>query len=96
MAERGHGAIVNVSTMVVEFGMSGMALYGSSKAALELLTKWSDLEVLRGLSRSGKNLGEAVPLFMLADPGQQCRQILPSELPLERSRGGVVALLELH
>jgi NAD(P)-dependent dehydrogenase (short-subunit alcohol dehydrogenase family) len=39
MAERGHGAIVNVSTMVAQFGADGMALYGSSKAALELLTK---------------------------------------------------------
>lgn len=39
MAERGHGAIVNVSTMVASFGMSGMSLYGSSKAALQLLTK---------------------------------------------------------
>jgi NAD(P)-dependent dehydrogenase (short-subunit alcohol dehydrogenase family) len=39
MAERGHGAIINVSTMVAEFGVAGMALYGSSKAALELLTK---------------------------------------------------------
>jgi NAD(P)-dependent dehydrogenase (short-subunit alcohol dehydrogenase family) len=39
MAERGHGAIVNVTTMVADFGMSGMALYGSSKAALVLLTK---------------------------------------------------------
>ncbi len=39
MAERGRGAIVNVSTMVAEFGMAGMGLYGSSKAALELLTK---------------------------------------------------------
>ena len=39
MAERGHGAIVNVSTMVATFGMSGMSLYGSSKAALQLLTK---------------------------------------------------------
>lgn len=33
MAERGHGAIVNVSTMVAEYGVAGMALYGSSKAA---------------------------------------------------------------
>ncbi len=42
MAERGNGAIVNVSTMVAGFGADGMALYGSSKAALELLTKaWS-------------------------------------------------------
>ena len=39
MATRGGGAIVNVSTMVAKFGQAGMALYGSSKAALELLTK---------------------------------------------------------
>lgn len=39
MAERGKGAIVNVSTMVAEFGMNGMALYGASKAAIKLLTK---------------------------------------------------------
>src|SRR5690348_3946226 len=42
MAARGNGAIVNVTTMVAEFGMANMALYGSSKAALVLLTKsWS-------------------------------------------------------
>ena len=39
MAQRGHGVIVNVSTMVAEFGKAQMALYGSSKAALVLLTK---------------------------------------------------------
>lgn len=39
MADRGRGAIVNVSTMVANFGVAGMALYGSSKAALNLLTK---------------------------------------------------------
>jgi NAD(P)-dependent dehydrogenase (short-subunit alcohol dehydrogenase family) len=39
MARRGHGAIVNVSTMVAARGMAGMALYGSSKAAVELMTK---------------------------------------------------------
>ena len=39
MGERGHGAIVNVTTMVSTIGMNGMALYGSSKAALVLLTK---------------------------------------------------------
>ncbi|MFJ6386915.1 SDR family NAD(P)-dependent oxidoreductase [Streptomyces sp. NPDC091972] len=39
MAERGRGAVVNVSTMVADFGMAGMALYGSSKAAVNLLTK---------------------------------------------------------
>ncbi|MCW2917735.1 MAG: NAD(P)-dependent dehydrogenase, short-chain alcohol dehydrogenase family [Actinomycetia bacterium] len=39
MAERGHGAIINVTTMVAEYGVDGMSLYGSSKAALVLLTK---------------------------------------------------------
>ncbi|NQW90151.1 SDR family oxidoreductase [Curtobacterium sp. VKM Ac-2861] len=39
MAERGAGAIVNVTTMVAEFGAAGMGLCGASKAALVLLTK---------------------------------------------------------
>jgi NAD(P)-dependent dehydrogenase (short-subunit alcohol dehydrogenase family) len=39
MAQRCTGAIVNVSTMVAEYGAAGMSLYGSSKAALNLLTK---------------------------------------------------------
>jgi NAD(P)-dependent dehydrogenase (short-subunit alcohol dehydrogenase family) len=39
MAKRGHGSIINISTMVADFGMNGMGLYGSSKAALVLLTK---------------------------------------------------------
>ncbi|HWG63444.1 MAG TPA: SDR family oxidoreductase [Streptosporangiaceae bacterium] len=39
MAERGAGSIINISTMVASFGMPGMAIYGASRAALELLTK---------------------------------------------------------
>jgi NAD(P)-dependent dehydrogenase (short-subunit alcohol dehydrogenase family) len=39
MAERGGGAIVNVTTMVAEFGMAGLSAYGASKAATALLTK---------------------------------------------------------
>ena len=39
MAEREWGSIVNISTMVASFGQAGMALYGASRAALELLTK---------------------------------------------------------
>ena len=39
MIERGHGAIVNLTTMVANFGQADMPLYGSSKAALQLLTK---------------------------------------------------------
>jgi NAD(P)-dependent dehydrogenase (short-subunit alcohol dehydrogenase family) len=39
MAKAGKGAIVNVTTMVANYGAPGMSLYGSSKAALNLLTK---------------------------------------------------------
>jgi NAD(P)-dependent dehydrogenase (short-subunit alcohol dehydrogenase family) len=39
MAERGKGSIINILTMVAHFGMPDMGLYGSSKAALMLLTR---------------------------------------------------------
>ena len=39
MAKRGKGAIVNISTMVADYGMPGMSLYSASKAAINLLTK---------------------------------------------------------
>lgn len=39
MTAHGSGAIVNVTTMVASFGFAGLALYGASKAALQLLTK---------------------------------------------------------
>jgi NAD(P)-dependent dehydrogenase (short-subunit alcohol dehydrogenase family) len=39
MAANGGGTIVNITTMVASFGAPGMALYGSTKAALTLLTK---------------------------------------------------------
>ncbi len=39
MAGLGEGAIVNVTTIVANLGMPGFPLYGSSKAALQALTK---------------------------------------------------------
>ena len=39
MAKRRKGAIVNLSTMAADYGAPGMSLYGSSKAAINLLTK---------------------------------------------------------
>jgi NAD(P)-dependent dehydrogenase (short-subunit alcohol dehydrogenase family) len=39
MASRGGGAVINVSTMAARFGLPGLAAYGASKAAVELLTK---------------------------------------------------------
>jgi NAD(P)-dependent dehydrogenase (short-subunit alcohol dehydrogenase family) len=39
MANRGKGAVINITTMVAQYGHANMALYGSTKAALVLLTK---------------------------------------------------------
>jgi NAD(P)-dependent dehydrogenase (short-subunit alcohol dehydrogenase family) len=39
MAERERGVIINVSSMMSQYGAAGIALYGSSKAAVNLLTK---------------------------------------------------------
>jgi NAD(P)-dependent dehydrogenase (short-subunit alcohol dehydrogenase family) len=43
MATRGHGSIVNVTTFGATVPVAGGGLYGSTKAALELLTRsWAD------------------------------------------------------
>jgi NAD(P)-dependent dehydrogenase (short-subunit alcohol dehydrogenase family) len=57
MAKRGRGAIVNVSSMVSTFGLPGMALYGSSKSALNLLTKAWAAE----FGRNGVRVNEVLP-----------------------------------
>ncbi len=90
MAERGHGAIVNVSTMVAEFGMAGMALYGSSKAALELLTKaWAAEFGPRGVrvnaispgpTRTPGTAGMGESLDQLAAAGPAGRPASPEEI----------------
>jgi NAD(P)-dependent dehydrogenase (short-subunit alcohol dehydrogenase family) len=39
MAERGHGAIVNVTSLAADRGLAIMGLYGATKAALAALTR---------------------------------------------------------
>jgi NAD(P)-dependent dehydrogenase (short-subunit alcohol dehydrogenase family) len=57
MAKRGKGAIVNLSTMVADYGATGMSLYGSSKAAINLLTKTRAAEY----GRSGVRVNAVSP-----------------------------------
>ena len=43
MVERGHGVVINVTTVAATTPAAGAGIYGASKAALELLTKlWAD------------------------------------------------------
>ena len=39
MMERGHGSVVNVTTMVASKGVAGASVYSASKAAVESLTR---------------------------------------------------------
>lgn len=90
MAARGHGAIVNVSTMVAEYGVSGMALYGSSKAALNLLTKaWAAEFGPRGVrvnavepgpTRTESTVGMGEALDALAAEAPAGRPAAPEEI----------------
>jgi NAD(P)-dependent dehydrogenase (short-subunit alcohol dehydrogenase family) len=90
MAARGKGAIVNVTTMVAQFGMPNMALYGSSKAALALLTKTWAAEfgpsgvrvnaVSPGPTRTEGTLGMGEALDLLASTAPGGRPGLPEEI----------------
>jgi NAD(P)-dependent dehydrogenase (short-subunit alcohol dehydrogenase family) len=90
MAERGHGVIINVTTMVAEFGMAQMALYGSSKAALVLLTKSWAAEygpsgvrvnaVSPGPTRTEGTAGMGEALEQLAAAAPSGRPGLPEEI----------------
>src|ERR1700739_4745291 len=76
MAERGWGSIVNVSTMVASFGQAGMALYGASRAALELLTKaWAAEYGARGVRVNAVAPGPTRTAMMEAIPDEMVNQL---------------------
>ncbi|WP_328390863.1 SDR family oxidoreductase [Streptomyces sp. NBC_00400] len=90
MAERGSGAIVNVSTMAAELGIAGVALYGSSKAAVNLLTKsWAAEYGPRGVrvnavqpgpTRTEGTAGMGADLDTLASQAPAGRPANPGEI----------------
>ena len=76
MAERGWGSIVNISTMVANFGQPGMALYGASRAALELLTKaWAAEYGPRGVRVNAVAPGPTRTRMMEAVPEEMVKQL---------------------
>ncbi len=76
MAERGWGSIVNISTMVASFGQAGMALYGASRAALELLTKaWAAEYGPSGVRVNAVAPGPTRTRMMEAVPAEMVNQL---------------------
>jgi NAD(P)-dependent dehydrogenase (short-subunit alcohol dehydrogenase family) len=101
MAKRGNGAVVNVSTMVAQFGADGMALYGSTKAALELLTKAWAAE----FGRSGVRVNAISPgptrtegTAAMGEALDQLASLAPAGRPArpEEIAAGIVFLLSDH
>ncbi len=77
MAERGWGSIVNVSTMVASFGQAGMAMYGASRAALELLTKaWAAEYGPSGVRVNAVAPGPTRTRMMEAVPDEMVNQLV--------------------
>jgi NAD(P)-dependent dehydrogenase (short-subunit alcohol dehydrogenase family) len=76
MAERGWGSIVNISTMVASFGQPGMAMYGASRAALELLTKaWAAEYGGRGVRVNAVSPGPTRTAMMEGIPAELVNQL---------------------
>jgi len=64
MAARGSGKVINITTMAASFGMPGLAAYGASKAAVELLTKAWAVEY----GPSGVNVNAIAPGPIRTEP----------------------------
>src|SRR6201987_1874518 len=76
IAERGWGSIVNISPMVASFGQAGMALYGASRAALELLTKaWAAEYGPRGVWVNAVAPGPTRTAMMEGVPAEMVKQL---------------------
>src|SRR5246500_1312394 len=90
MARKGKGAIVNLSTMAADYGAAGMSLYGSSKAAIDLLTKtWTAEYGPRGVRVNAVSPGPTLTegtdamgegLEQLASQGPAHRPATPDEI----------------
>jgi NAD(P)-dependent dehydrogenase (short-subunit alcohol dehydrogenase family) len=90
MAERGAGAVINIGSWVGSLALRGSALYGSSKAAVELLTKAWSAEfgpagvrvnaVSPGLVRTGGTAERVERQDRLAQPTPARRPGTPEEI----------------
>lgn len=84
MAGLGGGSIVNVSTMAAARGLAGMAAYGASKAALELLTRsWAAEYGPQGVRVNAVALGPT--LTPATEPMADVLPGMVAQIPLRRA-----------
>jgi NAD(P)-dependent dehydrogenase (short-subunit alcohol dehydrogenase family) len=84
MAGRGGDCVVNVSAMAATRATASMAGYGSSKAALELLTRsWADEYGPRGVRVNAVALGPAMTPAMRGM--EEMAETTAQSIPLRRT-----------
>ena len=83
MAERGDGAIVSVSSMAADVGMSGGAAYGATKASLEAMTRSWAAEY----SPSGVRVNAIAPgpVYTPTPSGRDFIRALGETTPMDRA-----------
>jgi 3-oxoacyl-(acyl-carrier-protein) reductase len=84
MIERGHGRIVNVSSIIAQTGNVGQANYAAAKAGMIGFTK----SVAREVARHGITVNAVCPGFietdMLGAVPEEAKQRIVSQIPLGR------------
>jgi 3-oxoacyl-[acyl-carrier protein] reductase len=84
MLRQGHGAIVNVSSILGQRGHAGVAVYSATKAALDGLTR----SLARELGERGIRVNSVAPGYfesdMVRDLSDQARQRIIRRTPLGR------------
>jgi NAD(P)-dependent dehydrogenase (short-subunit alcohol dehydrogenase family) len=83
MADRGDGAIVSVSSMAADVGMSGGAAYGATKASLEAMTRSWAAEY----SPSGVRVNAIAPgpVYTPTPSGRDFIRALGETTPMDRA-----------